>query len=74
MVAFPSFAFRDDVWKKADRLTGSPFHISEDVIRRAKDSRTELRRFLREVKANDPTTEYRCNHHDVAIFLIQQAG
>ena len=29
-------------------------HISEDVTRRAKDSRTELRRFTRELKLNDP--------------------
>ena len=29
-------------------------HITEDVTRRAKDSRTELRRFTRELKLNDP--------------------
>ena len=29
-------------------------HISEDVTRRAKDSRTELRRFTRELKLSDP--------------------
>ena len=29
-------------------------HISEDVTRRAKDSRTELRKFTRELKLSDP--------------------
>ena len=40
-------------------LSGSSFYISEDVTRRAKDSRTELRRFMREVKSVDPGAEYR---------------
>merc|ERR1711971_778917 len=35
-------------------LQGSGLHIQEDVTRRAKDSRTELRRFTRELKLSDP--------------------
>ena len=60
-VTFPSFPARDEIWKRAGRLAGSSLYISEDVTRRAKDSRTELRRFMREVKSVDPGAEYRCH-------------
>ena len=59
-VTFPSFPARDEIWKRAGCLAGSSIYISEDVTRRAKDSRTELRRFMREVKSVDPGAEYRC--------------
>ena len=66
-VTFPSFPARDEIWKRAGCLAGSSIYISEDVTRRAKDSRTELRRFMREVKSVDPGAEYRCRE----ISLIQ---
>ena len=60
IVTFPTFPAREEIWKRAGRLAGSSLYISEDVTRRAKDSRTELRRFMREVKSVDPAAEYRC--------------
>ena len=38
---------REEVWRKAGMLTGSGLQLSEDVTRRARDSRAELRKFSR---------------------------
>ena len=70
-VTFPSFPARDEIWKRAGRLAGSSLYISEDVTRRAKDSRTELRRFMREVKSVDPGAEYRLQSSVIPACLIK---
>ena len=72
-VTFPSFPARDEIWKRAGCLAGSSIYISEDVTRRAKDSRTELRRFMREVKSVDPGAEYRfCFYYNCHTYLPQK--
>ena len=53
IMTFRLYKDRDEVFRKAGMLRGSSLHISEDVTRKAKDSRTELRRFLRETKMKD---------------------
>ena len=44
LITFRLYRDREEVWRKAGFLRGSSLHITEDVTRRTKDSRAELRR------------------------------
>ena len=59
VVSFEEFKDRDEVLRKAGLLRGSSIHVTEDMSRRVRESRQELRRFMREVKTKDPDAEYR---------------
>ena len=47
ILSYRRYKEREEVWRKAGMLTGSGLQLSEDVTRRAKDSRAELRKFSR---------------------------
>ena len=67
VLTFRLFKDRDEVFRKAGMLRGSNLHISEDVTRKAKDSRNELRRFLRERKVSDPEAIHKLEYDKLVI-------
>ena len=56
VVSFEEFKDRDEVLRKAGLLRGSSIHVTEDMSRRVRESRQELRRFMREVRRANPAS------------------
>ena len=56
VVSFEEFKDRDEVLRKAGLLRGSSIHVTEDMSRRVRESRQELRRFMREVRRVNPAS------------------
>ena len=56
VVTFEEFKDRDEVLRKAGLLKLSSLHVTEDMSRRVRESRQELRRFMREVRRVNPTS------------------
>ena len=56
VVSFEEFKDRDEVLRKAGLLRGTSIHVTEDMSRRVRESRQELRRFMREVRRANPAS------------------
>merc|ERR1711892_432873 len=54
VVTFEEFKDREDILRKANMLKGSNIHVTEDMSRRVRESRNELRKFMRDVKRGNP--------------------
>ena len=54
LVTFEEYRDRDEVLRKANMLKGSGLSVTEDMSRRVREARTELRKFMRELKKTNP--------------------
>ena len=54
LVTFESFKDREEVLRKGNLSKNTNIHISEDLSKRTRESRAELRKFLRKVKKSNP--------------------
>ena len=45
---------KEDILRKSSLLRGSNIHVTEDMNRKTRESRTELRRFMRNIKRVNP--------------------
>ena len=61
LVTFLKFEDREEVLKKFGLLGGTKVHIMEDINMRTKESKTQLRRFMRARKINN--SEADCSLH-----------
>ena len=55
LVTFENFKDREDILRKGNLLKGSNIHITEDLSKRTRESRNELRKYMRKVKRNNPS-------------------
>ena len=46
---------KEDVLRKSSLLRGSNIHVTEDMNRKTRESRAELRRFMRNIKRANPS-------------------
>ena len=46
---------KEDVLRKSSLLRGSNIHVTEDMNRKTRESRNELRRFMRTIKRTNPS-------------------
>ena len=58
LVTFESFKDREDVLKNSKFLRKSQVTVTEDLSKRTRESRQELRKFMRSIKKSNP--ERRC--------------
>ena len=58
VVTFENYKDKEDVLRKGGLLKGSNIHVTEDMNKKTRDSRMELRRFMRAVKRNNPGANY----------------
>ena len=54
LVTFEEYKDRDEVLRKSNTLKGSGLSVTEDMSRRVREARTELRKFMRELKKSNP--------------------
>jgi phage shock protein A len=54
VVTFENYKDKEDVLRKGGMMKGSKIHVTEDMNKKTRDSRVELRRFMRAVKRNNP--------------------
>ena len=54
MVTFENFKDREEVLRKGKLSKNSNIHISEDLSKRTRETRAELRKFMRKVKKSNP--------------------
>ena len=54
LVTFELFKDREEVLRKGNLLKGSSIHISEDLSKRTRESRLELRKYMRKIKKINP--------------------
>ena len=54
LVTFESFKDREEVLRKGNLCKNTNIHISEDLSKRTRESRAELRRFMRKIKKSNP--------------------
>ena len=54
LVTFEEYRDRDEVLRKANTLKGSGLSVTEDMSRRVREARTELRKFMRDLKKSNP--------------------
>ena len=66
LVTFLKFEDREEVLKKFG-LLGGTVHIMEDINMRTKESKTQLRRFMRAVKINNPEAD--CSLHYDLLYV-----
>ena len=62
VVTFETYKDKEDVLRKAGLLRGSNIHVTEDMNKKTRESRTELRRFMRSVKRNNPAVNCTLNY------------
>ena len=67
LVTFQKFDDKEEVLKKAGLLGGTKVHIMEDINTRTKESKTQLRRFMRTVKMNNPEAD--CSLHYDLLYV-----
>ena len=67
VVTFHKFEDKEEVLKRAGLLGGSKVHIVEDMNRRTKESKTQLRRFMRTVKMKNPEAD--CYLHYDLLYV-----
>ena len=75
VVSFEEFKDRDEVLRKAGLLRGTSIHVTEDMSRRVRESRQELRRFMREVRKHSPEKHCKIQYDkllvDDKIFIFR---
>ena len=54
LVTYEEYRDRDEVLRKSNMLKGSGLSVTEDMSRRVREARTELRKFMRELKKSNP--------------------
>ena len=54
VVTFENYKDKEDVLRRGGAMKGSKIHVTEDMNKKTRDSRAELRRFIRAVKRNNP--------------------
>ena len=54
MVTFENFKDREEVLRKGKLSRNSNIHISEDISKRTRETRAELRKFMRKIKKSNP--------------------
>ena len=54
LVTFEEYRDRDEVLRKSNTLKGSGLSVTEDMSRRVREARTELRKFMRDLKKSNP--------------------
>ena len=54
LVTFENFKDREEVLRKGNMLKGSNIHIGEDMSKRIRESRSELRKYMRKIKKTNP--------------------
>ena len=54
LVTFENFKDREEVLRKGKLSKNSNIHISEDLSKRTRETRAELRKFMRKVKKSNP--------------------
>ena len=54
LVTYEEYKDRDEVLRKSNTLKGSGLSVTEDMSRRVREARTELRKFMRELKKTNP--------------------
>ena len=54
MVTFENFKDREEVLRKGKLSRNSNIHISEDISKRTRETRAELRKFMRKIKKTNP--------------------
>ena len=54
LVTYESFKDREDVLKNSRAMKGTHISVTEDLSKRTRESRQELRKFMRHVKRNNP--------------------
>jgi len=54
LVTFEVFKDREEVLRKGNMLKGSNIHIGEDMSKRIRESRGELRKYMRKIKKANP--------------------
>ena len=54
LVTFEIFKDREEVLRKGNMLKGSSIHIGEDLSKRIRESRGELRKYMRKIKKANP--------------------
>ena len=67
LVTFEEFKDRDEVLRKAGLLKGGNIHVTEDMSRRVRESRQELRRFMRDVRRANPASV--CNLQYDSLYV-----
>ena len=65
--SFQKFEDKEEVLKKFGLLGGTKVHIMEDINMRTKESKTQLRRFMRAVKINNPEAD--CSLHYDLLYV-----
>ena len=51
---FEEYKDREEVLRKSSMLRGSSLSVTEDMSRRVREARTELRKFMRDIKKSNP--------------------
>ncbi|XP_023325625.1 uncharacterized protein LOC111699245 [Eurytemora carolleeae] len=54
LVTFESFKDRDEVLRKARMLKKANIHVEEDLSKRTRENRNELRKFMRQIRKANP--------------------
>ena len=54
LVTFENFKDREEVLRKGKLSKNSNIHISEDISKRTRETRAELRKFMRKIKKSNP--------------------
>ena len=54
MVTFENFKDREEVLRKGKLSKNTNIHISEDLSKRTRETRAELRKFMRKIKKSNP--------------------
>ena len=58
VVTFETYKDKEDVLRKAGLLRGSNIHVTEDMNKKTRESRAELRKYMRSVKRNNPSANF----------------
>ncbi|XP_023320157.1 coiled-coil domain-containing protein 171 [Eurytemora carolleeae] len=67
LVTFEQFKDREEVFRKGNMLKGSSIHLGEDLSKRTRESRTELRKYMRKVKRGDPSAACFIQHDKLYV-------
>ena len=69
VVTLLRFQDKEEVLNKVGLLGGTNVHIKEDICMRTKESKIQLRRFMKTVKMNNPKAD--CSlHYDLLVMWI----
>ena len=54
LVTFESFKDREEVLRKVKVLKKAKIHVEEDLSKKSRENRTELRKFMRQIRKANP--------------------